>query len=41
MGDFVVSHDRVTLPTRQVVNQMKIYRLRSGLITHDWTAYEQ
>ena len=39
--DFVVSHDRVTLPAGRVMNQMKIYRVRGGLITHDWTAYEQ
>lgn len=41
LGDLVVSHDRVTLPSGQVVNQMKIYRVRRGLITHDWTAYER
>jgi hypothetical protein len=41
VGDLVVTHDRVTLPTRVVLHQMKIYRLRDGLITHDWTAYER
>ena len=33
--------DRLTLPTGQVIHQMKIYRVENGLITHDWTAYEQ
>jgi hypothetical protein len=37
----VVSHDRVTLPTGRVMNQMKVYRVRNGQITHDWTAFEQ
>jgi hypothetical protein len=40
-ADFVVSRDRVTLPGGRLVHQMKIYRVRDGLITHDWTAYER
>ena len=38
LGGIVSSHDRVVLPAGRVVNQMKIYRVRDGLITHDWTA---
>lgn len=41
VGDLVVSHDRVTLPDGRRVDQIKIYRVREGLITQDWTAYEQ
>ena len=39
-GDLVVSHDRVVLSVGKIVNEMKIYRVRNGVITPDWTAYE-
>lgn len=41
VGDLVVTHDQVALPNGDLVDQMKTYRVRNGLITHDWTPYEQ
>ena len=39
-GDLVVSHDRVVVSNGAVLNQLKVYRIREGRITHDWSVYE-
>jgi hypothetical protein len=36
VGDLVMSRDRATLPTGKVLDEITIYRVRNGLITHDW-----
>lgn len=40
VADLVVSQDRVVMPDGAVVNQLKVYRIRDGSITYDWTVYE-
>jgi hypothetical protein len=41
LGELVVSHDQVALPKGNTLRQLKIYRVRNGTITHDWTVHEQ
>jgi hypothetical protein len=36
VGELVVSRDRATLPTGKVLEEITIYRVRGGLIQHDW-----
>jgi len=41
VGDLVVSQDVATLPGGRVLDEISIYRIGSGRITHDWLIAEQ
>jgi hypothetical protein len=36
VGDLVVSHDLASLPDGRILDEVSIYRVAAGRITHDW-----